>query len=125
LKDDRVLLTHISKEMAFLKKICRGRCSDDLHQDEYFSHAVVRAIEVIGEASKSVSPALKARHPEIDWREMAGMRDYVIHRYFEINWNIVWDVISNEIPVLEPKIASMLQGLNAGAGTNSQGNDKM
>ena len=86
---------------------------------------MIRAIEVIGEASKSVSPALKAKNPEIDWRDMAGMRDHVIHRYFEINWNIVWDVISNEIPVLEPKIASMLQGLNAGAGTNSQGNDKM
>ncbi len=124
MKDDRVLLTHILKEMAFLKKICRGRSSDDLLQDDYFSHAAIRAIEVIGEASKSISPALKARHPEIDWREMAGMRDYVIHRYFEINWNIVWDVISNEIPVLEPKIASMLQNLDTGAGTNFQSNDK-
>ena len=124
MKDDRVLLTHILKEMAFLKKICRGRSSDDLLQDDYFSHAAIRAIEVIGEASKSISPALKARHPEIDWREMAGMRDYVIHRYFEINWNIVWDVISNESPVLEPKIASMLQNLDTGAGTNFQSNDK-
>ena len=79
MKDDRVLLTHILKEMAFLKKICRGRSSDDLLQDDYFSHAAIRAIEVIGEASKSISPALKARHPEIDWREMAGMRDHVIH----------------------------------------------
>jgi uncharacterized protein with HEPN domain len=43
---------------------------------------------------------------------MAGMRDHVIHRYFEINWNIVWDVVSNELPVLEPKITSMLQGLD-------------
>jgi uncharacterized protein with HEPN domain len=112
LKDDRVLLTHILKEMVFLKKICQGRSSEDLHHDDYFSHAVIRAIEVIGEASKSVSPALKAANPEIDWREMAGMRDHVIHRYFEINWNIVWDVISNELPVLEPKITSMLQGLD-------------
>lgn len=124
MKDDRVLLAHILKEMVFLKKICRGRSSDDLLSDDYFSYAVVRAIEIIGETSKSISPALKARYPEIDWREMAGMRDHVIHRYFEINWNIVWDVVSNEIPILEPKIASMLQNLDTGVGTNYQSNDK-
>ena len=77
---------------------------------------MIREIEVIGEASKSVSPALKAKNPEIDWRDMAGMRDHVIHRYFEINWNIVWDVIINEIPSLEPKIALMLQNLDVGPG---------
>ena len=118
-------MTHILKEMAFLKKICRDRSSEDLLLDDYFSHAVIRAIEVIGEASKSISPPLKTRYPEIDWREMAGMRDHVIHRYFEINWNIVWDVVSNEIPVLEPKIASMLQNLDKEAGINRLGNNKI
>jgi uncharacterized protein with HEPN domain len=48
LKDDRILLTHIVKEIVFLKKICRGRSADDLLHDDYFSHAVIRAIEVIG-----------------------------------------------------------------------------
>jgi uncharacterized protein with HEPN domain len=90
LKDDRILLIHILQEISFLKKICNNRSADDLLKDDYFSHAVIRAIEVIGEASKNISPSLKTRYPDVEWRQMAGMRDKVIHRYFEINWKIVW-----------------------------------
>jgi uncharacterized protein with HEPN domain len=86
LKDDRLLLTHIHNEIVFLRKISVGRGYDDLLNDEYYAHAVIRAIEVIGEASKNLSASLKGRHPDIEWREIAGMRDKVIHRYFEINW---------------------------------------
>jgi uncharacterized protein with HEPN domain len=116
LKDDRILLVHILKEISFLKKICRSRSAEDLLQDDYFSHAVIRAIEVIGEASKNVSQSLKATYPEVEWRQMAGMRDKVIHRYFEINWKIVWDVINTEIPVIEPKISAILQAIEGGTG---------
>lgn len=112
MKDDRLLLIHIRNESLFLQKISRGRAYEDLLADEYFSHAVIRAIEVIGEAVKSLSPSIKAKHPEIPWREIAGMRDNVIHRYFEINWQIVWDVMTTEIPVLEPKISDILRELD-------------
>jgi uncharacterized protein with HEPN domain len=109
LKDDRLLLTHIHNEIMFLQKIAAGRRCEDLMTDEYFSHAVIRAVEVIGEASKSISPGLKGAHPDIGWREIAGMRDKVIHRYFEINWQIVWSVITDDLPELEPKIAALLK----------------
>ena len=109
MKDDRLLLIHIHREIQFLKKICVGKSSDDLLADEYFAHAVVRAIEVIGEASKNLSDTIKKRHPEIAWREIAGMRDRVIHRYFEINWQIVWGVITDDLPDIEPKIAALLK----------------
>jgi uncharacterized protein with HEPN domain len=114
LKADYILLAHIQKEIAFLSKISRGRTLDDLVRDDYFAHAVKSAIEVIGEAAKNISPGLKDNHPEIEWRRMARMRDRIIHHYFDINWKIVWDVISIEIPALEPKISAIIQELESG-----------
>ena len=111
MKDDRVLVTHILNEIRFLRKISADRKYDDLLSDEYYSHAVIRAIEVIGEASKNLSPRLKADHPGIAWREIAGMRDTVIHRYFEINWQIVWSVITDDLPALDPEFSALLQDM--------------
>ncbi len=107
MKDDRVLVIHILNEIRFLRKIAAGRTYDDLLSDEYFSHAVIRAIEVIGEASKNLSTRFKEKHPGIAWREIAGMRDKVIHRYFEINWQIVWSVIRNDLPDLETEFSAL------------------
>jgi len=118
LKDDRLLLTHIHKEILFLQAISVGRKYEDLLHDEYYAHAVIRAIEVIGEAVKSISTSLKERHPDIAWREIAGMRDKVIHRYFEINWQIVWNVITEDLPTLEPKISALLDELDNVSGTH-------
>lgn len=112
MKDDRVLIIHILKEITFLKGITANRTYEDLLTDEYFSHAVIRAIEVIGEASKNVSPGLKEDHPGIAWREIAGMRDKVIHRYFEINWQIVWSVLTQDLPVLDPEFSALLDEIS-------------
>jgi uncharacterized protein with HEPN domain len=112
LKDDRLLLTHIHKEILFLQTISVGRNYEDLLNDEYYAHAVIRALEVIGEAVKSISAPRKEGHPDIAWREIAGMRDKVIHRYFEINWQIVWNVITDDLPKLEPKISALLDELD-------------
>ena len=118
MKDDRLLLTHIHNEIVFLRKITVGRNYDDLLNDEYYAHAVIRAIEVIGEAVKNLSAPLKGGHPDIAWREIAGMRDKVIHRYFEINWQIVWNVITDDLPALEPKIAALLKEPGAASHTS-------
>lgn len=112
MKDDRLLLTHIHKEILFLQTISVGRNFEDLLTDEYYAHAVIRALEVIGEAVKSISAPRKEEHPDIAWREIAGMRDKVIHRYFEINWQIVWNVLTEELPKLEPKISALLDELD-------------
>jgi len=125
LKDDRLLLTHIHNEIVFLRKITVGRNYDDLLNDEYYAHAVIRAIEVIGEAVKNLSAPLKVGHPDIAWREIAGMRDKVIHRYFEINWQIVWNVITDDLPALEPKIAALLKEPGAASPTSRPSRKKL
>lgn len=117
MKDDRLLLVHIHKEIVFLRKISQGRKYEDLLDDEYFAHAVIRALEVIGEAVKNLSTPLKEGHPDTGWREIAGMRDKVIHRYFEINWQIVWNVITDDLPALELKIAALLKEPGSASGT--------
>ncbi|MGB8219976.1 MAG: HepT-like ribonuclease domain-containing protein [Methanoregula sp.] len=112
MKSDRVLLIHIKNEMVFLQRIAKGRTLDDLVHDDYFSHAVRSAIEVIGEASKNISPAVREQYPAIEWKRMSQTRDRIIHRYFDINWQIVWDLITIELPVLEPKISAIIRDLD-------------
>ena len=65
---------------------------------------VSRALEIIGEAAKNISLSCKNIYPDIPWREIIGVRDRIIHEYFSINWIIVWDIISNEIPVLKDQL---------------------
>jgi len=76
--------------------------------DAKTTFAVVRALEVIGEAAKHVPEAPRDRHSEVPWREMAGMRDKLTHEYFGINLQVVWRTIKNALPALRPLIAQML-----------------
>jgi uncharacterized protein with HEPN domain len=70
--------------------------------------AVIRNIEIIGEATKNLTGDFIERHPEIDWKQMAGMRDKIIHFYFGIKWDVVWDVIKNKFPPIKEEIKSII-----------------
>jgi uncharacterized protein with HEPN domain len=71
--------------------------------------AVVRNLQIIGEASKKVSPETRAASPDLPWRDMAGMRDRVVHDYFGVSLDIVWDVVENHLPVLRESVQKLLQ----------------
>jgi uncharacterized protein with HEPN domain len=111
LKDDLVWIRHIRDEIVFLRKIAKDRTFDDLIHDDYFAHAVRSAIEVIGEAAKNVPDTIKEQHQDIPWREMAALRDKIIHGYFRIDYSIVWNVITEDLPKVEPKISLLLEKL--------------
>ena len=78
-------------------------------QDETLKRAVVRSLEIIGEASKKIPADFKLKWNSIEWKSMAGMRDRLIHDYMGINYSIVWDVLKNKIPDLSTQIEQVIQ----------------
>ncbi len=102
-------LRHILDEARYLISSSRGLSRDDFLRDETLKRAFVRSIEIIGEASKKVSPQLKERHNELEWRAIAGMRDRLVHDYLGVDYDIVWDVVLNKVPFLCMKIESIIQ----------------
>ena len=78
-------------------------------RDETLKRAFVRSLEVIGEATKNVSTELRQKYSHIDWKAMAGMRDRLIHHYFGIDYDIVWDVVTNKVPLLHREIQQIIQ----------------
>jgi len=115
LKDNTVYLRHILDEIVFLKRISHRRTLEDLINDDYFAHAVRSAIEVIGEAANNVPDRIKSENPDIPWRDMAALRNRIIHGYFRIDYSIVWNVIVQDLPEVEPKISALLRTLDTHA----------
>lgn len=104
-----VFLAHMQEEIAFLRSHLDGVTFDVFVADELMTRAVARSLETIGEAAKNLSPALRERHPEADWRGMAGLCDVLIHKYFGINWRIVWDVLQHKIPICEQQLHRVIE----------------
>jgi uncharacterized protein with HEPN domain len=77
--------------------------------NETLRRAFVRSLEIIGEAAKKVPEEFRAQYPTVEWRAMAGMRDRLIHDYFGMDYELVWDVIQNRIPDLRAHIVSILE----------------
>jgi len=111
LKDDRVYLQHILDEIDYLNTLRPILTFEDLLHDKTKEHAVTRSLEIIGEAAKNIPERIRKRNPKIPWKFMAGLRDKVIHGYFAINYEIIWDVITHKLPELEPEIRSLSDGL--------------
>ena len=86
---------------------------EDLEDDFRINFAVVRALEIIGEATKRLPMALRDEYPDIPWKDMAGMRDRIIHGYDKVNFRTVWDTVKNRIPVVKPQIQQILADYEA------------
>lgn len=94
-----------------IENFIKGMNFNDFKNDRKTINAVIRSIEVIGEASKKIPKSIKERHPDIPWKKIAGMRDKLIHEYFGIDLEILWKVAKEEIKKLEPGIKQILSGL--------------
>jgi len=86
---------------------------DNLLDDETLKRALVRSLEIIGEAAKKVPADFKVKWNTIEWKNMAGMRDRLIHDYIGINYSIVWDVLKNKIPDLHEQVQEILRSNEA------------
>ncbi len=97
----------MDKAMNFVKNISY----EEFIQDDKTAFAVVRALEIIGEAVKNIPDDIRKNYPEIPWKDMAGMRDKVIHEYFGVKLSIVWRAVKEEIPPLKPIFEKILRDL--------------
>jgi len=102
-----VFIRHILDETDYLINKSKGLTYDGFIGDETLKRAFARSLEIIGEASKNISEPFRQKHPEIKWKDIAGLRDKLIHQYFGVNWQRLWDVVTNNIPELRNKLESL------------------
>lgn len=93
------------------KEFIQGIEFEDFVEDKKTINAVVRSLEVIGEASKKIPDELRKRYHQIPWKRMAGMRDKLIHEYWGTDLEIIWETVNNELPPVAPLIQNMLEDI--------------
>lgn len=101
-------LHHVLDEITFLEREIEGYSEDQFMRDDLKQRAFARSLEIIGEAIKMVPDEFRAKHSEIDWKSFAGLRDKLIHHYFGVDYAIVWDVVTNELPTLKEELNAIL-----------------
>jgi uncharacterized protein with HEPN domain len=106
-------LRDILTEADFIERHTQNSSHDDFIADEVITRACARSLEIIGEAVKNPPAELKQKYPDVDWRNIARMRDRLIHHYFVIDYQIVHDVATNEVPVLKQQVEQILVDLEA------------
>ncbi|HER08790.1 MAG TPA: DUF86 domain-containing protein [Bacteroides sp.] len=104
MKDDSIYIDHIFNSINRIIDYISGKIRETFESDQLTQDAVVRQLEVIGEATNRVSKELRLKNPDIPWSDMAGMRDVLIHDYIDVDLGVVWKTASEDIPNLKALI---------------------
>lgn len=110
-RDVKLYVKDILEAIKAIEKFVEGMDFENFKEDDKTSSAVIRKFEIIGEATKNIPQSIKEKYPHIPWKEMAGFRDRLIHFYFGIKYDIVWDTIKLRLPELRNNIEKLLKDL--------------
>ncbi|MDD5738949.1 MAG: DUF86 domain-containing protein [Candidatus Pacebacteria bacterium] len=109
MKDNLVYLQHILDSIEKIEKYLREVSFDTFTQNEMMIGATVRELEIIGEAATNIDKIIKEKYRDAPWSEMIGMRHRLIHEYFGVDIEVVWDTCQNNLPDLKEKISSIVE----------------
>lgn len=110
-KDPKIFLEHILESIEEIEKYSRKLTKEEFKKTTIVQDAIIRRIEMIGEAVKNLPPELTKKYHKIPWREVAGMRDILIHEYFGVNTNIVWNTVKKDLPKLKEQVEKIVEKL--------------
>ncbi len=106
--DDASRLHHMLDAARKAVEFSKGKDRGSLDSDEQLLLSLTRLLEIIGEAAKNISLDLRIRQPEIPWKDIAGTRDRLSHGYFDVDYDIVWNIVSNDLPFLISKLEKIV-----------------
>jgi hypothetical protein len=107
-RSSSLLLYDIYQSVEKIEEFTWDISFEQLMADERTKDAILRNLQVIGEASKNLPESLITNHPEVDWSGLAGVRDIVTHRYFRVDWNLLWTSVHEELPVLKKQVRNLM-----------------
>jgi len=112
MKDDKIYLLHIKDSINTIKRFVKSMSKESFLEDELVQNAVIRQVQVIGEASKNLTKELKRKYKHISWKEIIGMRNILVHKYFNIDLIAVWKTVKDDVPELENAVLEILNEID-------------
>jgi uncharacterized protein with HEPN domain len=113
-RDYRLFIEDILDGIEKIEQFVGDLSFDEFVKDDKTSSAVVRKLEIIGEATKNIPMYIREKYEDLPWNDMAKMRDKIIHAYFGINYKIIWNVIKERLPEIKPTICQILKEIKNG-----------
>jgi len=111
-KKPEIFLKHILESIELIEKYTRKVSQDEFFHNIQIQDAIIRRLEIIGEATKNLPMAFRNKYPTIPWKKIAGMRDIIIHEYFGLDLKLVWKIVKKNLPELKVKILKILKEIN-------------
>lgn len=111
-RDDHVYLLHIIDAVGQIETYVSGISYEDFISSRMHQDAVIRQFEILGEATKNISTHTRNNHPDIPWKDIAGMRDILIHQYFGVDLGSVWDSATSDMPAIKPLLEKLVADLS-------------
>jgi uncharacterized protein with HEPN domain len=120
-RDPLLFLEDIEKSCEKVVQYTKGRSKDQVFEDDIRAEAVLLNLHIIGEAVKKLPGDLRERYPDVAWREIAGLRDFIAHTYFALDSDILWDAVERDVPTLLDAVRRIIRTERRGVGDDVTG----